>query len=213
MSDVQDFFPEIRRAVKGCPEPTLQDALIRAARMFCSETWVLRRVQSLTTVAGQQRYPVRAPDNEEAIALKHAQVQELAPGTGVHPLRFVYPSLVNPDVGARRPTGICFVPYMGIALLPVPDDAYVVQVELVTQPVVGTAQLPDELAVRYDRALGYGALEWILRMQGDPWYSPQAADEYAMLFSQEIVKARGEAAFDFTPGQRGWVGRGFAWGR
>ena len=211
MSDVQDLFAEIRRAVKGCPEPTLQDAVIRAARAFCSETWILRRVQAFTAVAGQQVYAVQAPDNEEVIALKHAQIQELAPGAAVHPLRFVYPTLVNPNVGMRRPSGICFVPYTGIALVPVPDDAYPVQVELVTQPVVGTAQVPDELAVRYDRALGYGALEWVLRMQGDPWYNPQAADEYGMLFNQEVVKARGEATFDFTPGQRGWVGRGFAW--
>ena len=101
----------------------------------------------------------------------------------------------------------------GVALVPVPDNAYPVQLELVTQPVAGTMQLPDELAVRYDRALGYGALEWILRMQGDPWFNPQAADEYALLFNQEIVKARGEAAFDFTPNQRQWIGAGFAWGR
>ena len=213
MSDVQDLFPEIRRVVKGCPEPTMQDALVRAARGFCSESWILRRVQSFTAVAGQQVYPVQAPPNEEAIALKHAQVQSLAPGAAWRPLRFVYPTLVNPNVGARMPGGICFIPYSGIALLPAPDNAYPVQVELVTQPVIGTAQIPDELVVRYDRALGYGALAWILRMQGDPWFNPQAAEEYGQLFEQAVVKARGEAAFDFTPGQRQWIRGGFAWGR
>ncbi len=191
----------------------MQDALVRAARSFCSETWLLRRPQSFTTQAGQQQYPVQAPANEEAIALKHAQIQDLAPGNSIYPLRFVYPTTVNPNLGPARPRAICFVPYASLALVPVPDNAYPVLVELITQPVTGTQAIADELAVRYDRALGYGALEWILRMQGDPWYNPQAADEYRLLFNQEIVKARGEAAFDFTPNQRQWLAGGFAWRR
>jgi hypothetical protein len=210
MADVQALFGEIRRAVKGCPEPTMQDALARAARTFCAETWVLRRSQALTTVAGQQQYALQPPANEEVLAVKHAQIQNLAPGQAVVPLRFVYPTLVNPNAGPQRPWGICFVPYQQVALVPVPDNAYPVLLELVTQPAAGTAQVPDELAQRYDRALGHGALEWILRMQGDPWYNPAAADEYRVLFNQEIVQARGTAAFDFTPGQRKLVSGGFA---
>ena len=213
MSEVQAFFGEIRRAVKGCPEPTMQDAVVRAARAFCGETWVLRRAASFVCVAGTAAYTVQAPANEEVVAVKRAQVAEVAPGSGVHPLRFVYPATVNPNAGMRRPYGICFVPYTQVALSPPPDAAYPVTVELVTQPVAGAAVIADELAVQYDRALGYGALEWLLRMAGEPWFSPPQAERYLQLFNQEIVKARGAAMFDFTPNQRSCLRAGFVGGR
>jgi hypothetical protein len=208
--DLQDLHGEIRRACRGCPDPTLDDALLRAARAFCAETWLLRRPYAFTAVAGQQQYPLQAPPNEEVIAVKHAQLGGLAPGEAVLPLRFVYPTLVNPNAGPRRPYGICFVPYDGVALVPPPDAAYPVQLELITQPAAGTRAIADELGRRHDRALGYGALDWLLRMPADPWFNPQAAEEYRLLFGQAIVRARGEAAFDFSPNQARWIGRGFA---
>jgi hypothetical protein len=85
-----------------------------------------------------------------------------------------------------------------------------VELELVAQPASATRWIADELCRKWDHALGYGALEWLLRMPGDPWYNPPAADEYLRLFGQEIVRARGEAAFDFTPNQRRWIGGRFA---
>lgn len=188
----------------------MDDALLRAARSFCAETWVLRRPYAFTAVAGRQQYLIQAPPDEEVIAVKHAQLTDLAPGNSIRPLRFVYPTTVNPNIGSQRPYGICFVPYSAVALMPTPDAAYPVEVELVTQPIAGTRWIADELGRRFDRALGYGALEWILRMAGDAWYNPPAADEYLRLFNQEIVRARGEAAFDFTPNQRRWIGAGFA---
>lgn len=49
MADVYDLFSEIRRSIKGCDEPTMQDALIRAARIFCRKTWYVRREVSFYT--------------------------------------------------------------------------------------------------------------------------------------------------------------------
>lgn len=60
--DVEDLFPEIIRSVKGCDEPTMQDALIRAARIFCRRTWYVRREVSLYTS------PPPAPTGVAAVA-------------------------------------------------------------------------------------------------------------------------------------------------
>lgn len=186
-------------------------AMLRAARTFCRETWLLRRSQTFNTVQGQQQYLVDPPPNEECIALKHAQITSLAPNQNVSPLRFVYPTMINPNVGQERPYGICFVPYQNIALVPPPDNVYSVEVELITQPVAGTAYIPDELGTMWDQALGYGALEFIFRTsRNDPWYDPQMSAEQLRLFNGEIVKCRGAAAFDFTPNQRRLIGGGFA---
>lgn len=186
-------------------------ALLRAARTFCRETWLLRRSQTFNTEQGKQQYLVVPPPNEECIALKHAQITSLPPSQNISPLRFVYPTAVNPNIGQQRPYGICFVPYQNIALVPPPDNTYSVTVELITQPVIGTQYIPDELGTMWDQALGYGALEFIFRTsQSDPWYNPQMAGDQLRLFNGEIVRCRGAAAFDFTPNQRNLIGRNFA---
>jgi hypothetical protein len=208
--DIEDLYPEIRRQARGCPEQTMQDALLRAAQQFCTETWFLRRQYAFTSAAGQQQYTLQPPANEECIAVKHAQITGLAPGNSITPLRFVYPTLVNPNVGQQRPYAICFIPYETVALVPPPDNAYPVLLELVTQPASGTTVIADELGVQYRRALGYGALEWLQRMPGDPWFNPQLAVQNLQLFNAEIARARGAAAFDFTPNQRSLLRAGFA---
>ena len=212
MADVDQLFGEIRRSIKGCPEPTMQDALVRAARAFCKDTWLLRRAMSLTCDPLQEdprTYPLAPPPNEEVLAIKHGQIGEPAPGAAVRPLRFVYPTLMNPNLGPRQPFGLAFVPYRAVTLYPAPDQAYPVTLELVTQPMVDTAQLPDELAA----ALGYGALMWLYGMSGTQWYSPEGVMACKALFDQEVVQGRIRAAMDFTPNQQQWIQRGFAWRR
>lgn len=211
--DIEELYPEIRRQVRGCPEDSMRDALLRAARVFCRETWLLRRSQVFSCVPGQQSYPVLAPPNEEVIAVKHAQIQDLAPGLAIWPLRFVYQTGVNPNVGARRPQAISFTPYTAVNLVPVPDQAYAVTLELVTQPGADSMSIPDELGLAWQQALGHGALEWLHRTsRDDPWYEPQMAAYNLRLFNDAIVQARGQIAFDLSPNQRRWAGGGFAWG-
>lgn len=209
--DIEDLYGDIRRQVRGCPEDTMRDALVRAARTFCRETWYIRRQQIFNTVAGVQQYPIIAPPNEVCIAIKHAQIQDIQPGNSIYPLRFIYQTAINPNIGQQRPYAIAFVPYTLAALSPVPDNAYPITLELITEPVNGTMYIPDELGVEWDQALGYGALEWIHRTSpNDPWYNPQMAAYNSKLFNDEIVKARGKIAFDATPNSRRWMGGNFA---
>lgn len=210
--DVRDLFGELRRNVRGCPEPRFAYALNRAAREFCSETWILRRSFDFVCVVGQQQYEVMAPPNEEPLALKHAQITQVPvtspPSTW--PLEIAYSEFFNPSRSPTIPRSIAYVPYSRVALEAMPDKAYPIKVELITQPQVNSPYIPDELGVRYDRALGYGALSWILAHAGNPWFDARAAAENARLFDREINKAKADAAFDFTPGSRPWVRRPFS---
>jgi|SRR5882757_788030 len=219
--DVRDLFGEVRREVRGAPNPRMAYALERAAREFCSETRLLRRSFQFTcnpSQANPQQYPVSAPANEQAFALKHAQIQTLPITNPAQwlPMQIQYSEFFNPAIGPTTPWGICYIPYTMVALNCNPDQAYPVKVELCTQNVVGSNYIPDEIGVRYARALGFGALEWLFRQKGNPWYDPNEADKMLVKFNQEIVKGRGEAMFDFSPGVHMGVRPGFmrrGWGR
>jgi hypothetical protein len=204
--DVRDLFGEIQREARGASDLRLEYALIRAAREFCNATRLLRRSYSFVCVPAQadpRRYDVAAPPNEEAFALKHGQITQ--PGGSVFPLGVVYSEYMNPNIGPGLPRGICFVPYTQVALNQPPDQAYPVTVELCTQPTLDSKSIPDELGVRYDRALGYGALAWLFRQKGNAWFDPAGGEYYRGLFNREINLGKGEAMFDFSPGARALV--------
>jgi hypothetical protein len=211
--DIEDLYPEIRRQVRGCPEDSMRDGLMRAARIFCRETWFLRRQQTFTSAQGISAYPVIPPPNEEVIAIKHAQIQDIAPGQSIYPLRFAYQTCVNPGIGRHRPYAITFTPYTAANLVPTPDGAYPVTLELITQPISDSMSIPNELGVAWQQAIGHGALEWLLRTsKDDAWYDPQMAAYNLKMFNDAIALARGQIAFDMTPNQRRWAGGAFAWG-
>lgn len=203
--DAYSLLPEIRRNVKGCPDLTMIYALNRAARMFCSDSWICRRKQIDTLVVGQQQYPFNPPANEEVICIKHAMVQFPAPSNSVIGMQVIYGEFINPNWGPSCPRALCMIPYTNYYLDRKPDQAYILTIEYVTQPIMEGNYIPDELGVRYVQALGYGALEYLLMMPNCPWSNPQQAAFYGLRFNQEIAKARGEAAFDFSPGTRQWV--------
>lgn len=209
MADIEQFYGEIRRAVKACPEATLQDAIVRAARTFCQETWYVRRAISFNTVANQQQYVLIPPANEEVFNVKHGQITQV--NGSIIPLRFPYGTTVNPNIGPQMPWQCEYIPDGIVQLTPAADQVYPVTVEAITQPVQNSNQIPDILANKWDRALGYGALEWILRMAGDPWYDSAGSATYMTLFNQEINKAKRQAMYDFTPGPHAWMQRGFAY--
>jgi hypothetical protein len=221
--DVSDLAGEVRRFAKGCPDLRIHYALNRAAREFCRQTWFLRRQQSFSLIVGQSGaapgpvYPFLPPNGEEVINVKHAQLTQINSVAGapiqygsVIPLQFWYGTLVNPNLQQQQPTTVGFIPYTSCWFAPTPDKAYPVQIELITQPVVGTTYLPDELGREWDQALAYGALSWILRQNGNAWTDPQSARDNLVLFNQQIIRARTLAAYDFTPNSRTWISPGFA---
>lgn len=210
--DVRDLFGEIKREVRNATDYRMQYALSRACQIFCQKSWFLRRQFSFVCVglpSPQTYYPVTPPENESIIAIKHAQLTQVTPGNSVVSLRFVYPTLVNPNIGPEQPTGIAFIPYKQVALFPAPDQAYPVLLEIITQNVLNSPYIPDEIGVEWAQAMGYGALEWLYKQKGNPWYDPALSKENQMLFYQQINAAKIKAAYDFTPNNRSWVSPGF----
>lgn len=207
MADIENLFGEIRSVVPEAPEPLMQDALIRAAQEFCADSWWLRRNLPVVTQANVNQYLVTPPPNEEIIAAKHAQVADTQ--GNISPMRFPYGTTLNPMVGAQQPWEITYIPEGWLQFNPTPDQAYNLLVECITQPILEADTIADELVRKWSRALGYGALAWVLRQKSEDWFDPQESDSYTSKFSAEIIKARTMAAFDNTPGPHAWLKRRF----
>jgi len=207
--DIYSLFDEIDVHVKACPDFTLAKAFTRAARALCQESWFLRREVDLTTNPTQpnQQYLLPLPNGEDVIAVKHAEILNI--NNSWTPLRFPYGTMINPNIGPQQPIACNYIPQNTVQLSPPCDQAYQTRYEVITQPSEGTQIIADELVNQFKRGLGYGALEWLLRMKDEPWTDPDEADKYLVMFNKEIMRARRMAAYDNTPGPRAWIQRGF----
>jgi hypothetical protein len=221
MAEVRQLYGEIRRECRGCPNPTMAYALLRAAREFCQSTQFIRRVVTFQTQLGIDQY-VLTPEtctglnpSEEVIGLRHWQIQG---PSGIQPGAFPYGTQVNPNLSAAQPWAISYIPEGVVQFSPPPDKAYTVMPEVVVQPVYGSVWIPDELMRKFDRAIGYGALAWIHGQGGNeagdqnPYYNEGKAAKNAKLFNDEIMRGRRLAQNDSTPAPRAWMRRGYARG-
>ena len=222
MAEVDQLFPEVRAEVRGCPNPMLRLALLRAAREFCQATRYVRRQLQFSTVTNQSQYPLTFAattglnPSEEVIGLRHAQIIGLS--GSAQPLWFPYGTQVNPNWQPSQPVWIIYIPEGVVQLSPAPDQVYVVQPEAVTQPCLGSAWVPDELINKFDRALGFGALAWLHGQGGNqpgeqnPYYNEAKAEKNRRLFDVEVARGRRLAQNDSTPSPRDWVRRAYAGG-
>ena len=195
---LDSFLPEIARLSKDVPEPTQTDALLRAARQFCFETWFVNRLLSITCEQYVSLYqlPVDAGE-EEIIFVQYASVTQL-PNGGTLPM---YPTpITNPNNRPQLPRNWAFVQPSAINLIPKPDKAYPVQVMVIIQPTATATTLPTELFKDYARTIGYGALAWIYAMPGEVWTNPAGADRMARAFAAGINNGKTQALRRSLPG-------------
>jgi len=205
MASVEDFYSEVRRSARGIPEPMLRDAIVRAARIFCRESWYVRRYVLITTVAGQSNYEITDTQNEDAINVLRGQVQDIAtpPNIGeIRPLLSVETARINPNlyINPSKPRWYGYAPVNTLILYPTPDNAYMVTVVVPVQPVKGGTYIPDELLQDYEDTIGQGALMWLYRMRTAEWFDPNEAARCEMEFNRGWTKAKTIALRDFKVG-------------
>lgn len=294
MADIESIYPEIRRSIAMLDEPTMQDAILRAARIFCRKTWYCRREINFECLPPGQPQNVIASIGSGQVALTWSPVRNAnsynvwysttpgAEASGVNgfansaglitglqnsteyyfivqavngvgtslnssevaatPLSSgvtspilvggtpgdasysqmleiesevavgvrrascagfpVYPASaadMSPLVGSGRPRAFAFAPNGKIIVYPPPNSNWVVETMTAVQPVVGSLQIPDEIAENYAETIGYGALAWIYTMAG-PWKDMNMAKDMGELFSAGVSNAKLEALSDFQSG-------------
>lgn len=183
---VTDVIPELTMSVSGCPNVTMAQAIRRAARMFCRESWYVLRMITPQVVAGKQDYTMTLPTDEEPIAVKYVSVNNEVVYSGV-------PEEQDPNKGPERPRVYTFTPPNILSLFPVPDQQYPCFALVPAQPSVGATTLPIEIQQAYHEVVGYGALAFVQEMSGNPWYSPKMAEQNYARFRNGITNAKAQA--------------------
>jgi hypothetical protein len=203
---VDDFIPEISRGAKNCPYPTQVDALVRAARQFCNESWYVKRLLLITLTPNVSQYdlPLSSGD-EEIIAISYASVTQINGGT----LPMWAGAITNPNRAPQLPRQWAYIVPSRIAVFPLPDKAYPVQVEVIVQPIQSADEIPTEVFKKYQRTIGYGALAWIYGMREETFYDPREAARCAKAFEAGINNGKTEALRASLPGNQRVMPRRF----
>lgn len=203
---VDDFIPEISRGAKNCPYPTQIDALVRAARQFCVESWYVKRLLFITAVPNVSQYllPLESND-EEIIAISYASVVQTNGGL----LPMAPQAFGNPNQAPQIPRRWAYIVPNKIAVWPLPNLAYPLQIEVIVQPTQNAESIPTEVFKKYQRTVGYGALAWIYGMREETFYDPREAMRCAKAFEAGIGNGKTEALRGSLPGNPRVIPRRF----
>ncbi len=205
---LDDFVPEISRLAKNVPYPTQTDALLRAARQFCYETWYVKRLITLTTQQYVGLYALPMESGEEEIVTINAASGTQQPNGGTLPL---WPTQVgNPNRAPQFPRWYSLVLPSSVNFFPIPDKEYPMQVQVVVQPTADAENLPIELFRGYARTIGYGAMSWIYAMPGESFTNVNEAQRMGRMFEAGINNGKTQAMRALLPGNprvlpRRWV--------
>lgn len=113
----------------------------------------------------------------------------------------VYPGSstdMSPLTGTGRPRAFSFAPNGKILVYPPPSTNWIVETQTAVQPVIGSLQIPDEIAENYAECIGYGALAWIYTLK--PWKDAAQAMAMGVLFDAGVSNAKLEALTNFQSG-------------
>lgn len=186
--------------VPGCPEPTLNQALVDAAVVFCEDTLVVReRLQMFNTVVGQTTYDLDVPSaTEDVTRILHVvadgRLLDLMPQE-----RAVYADSRQgyPAVAYSIRNESEFL----LALYPTPDEVMPVDVTVALRPKRNATTLNDDLYHLWVDTVVHGTLARLCAIQGQPFTNEPLAQSSAVMFQRGINRARIEGSYGRVRGQ------------
>ena len=177
------FYPLVLPLVPGCPEVTVDHAVVRAAAEFCRETGVWRLTDRLfTTKADESDYEIFPAESNTRIEwleevevagtrIKESAIREPAADATGEPVQYFL-------AGPRT-----------VRLLPTPDAAYAVTGAIVMAPTLSATAIDDTLFEDWAETIASGALMRLTTMPG-AWGSPDLARYHNKLFRRGVTGAR-----------------------
>lgn len=200
---VLDLLQPIRQLCRGAPRATLVDAYVRAARRFCNQSrWLLSTINGSTTApvagVGTYIYTLGTDANHEICGIAAIEIQ----GTSDRrwPLTSKGSSSWNKNHDFQTPESYQFVPGNLFAVYPTPDQAYPLTVTLVLQPKRGVVGIDDSLLVNWEDDLINGALGYLFKIKGMPWYDLGESTIHNSLFESAIHRAKSDVGASFNAG-------------
>lgn len=203
--DIVDLLQDVQQVVRRCPQPTLVQAYIRAARQFCTQTRWLRREALFETVADEKLEPLLLDTGDaslEIIGVRRIVMSTLETGS-LNQWDILPSASTSWRLQDRpgRPMTYDYVPEGVVALHPTPDGAYGAVVVAQCTPIRTAVSLPDDLLTKWEYALADGATEYLLNIPGQPWSNPALAKaKYGTEFRAAINNAKADEQRSYNTG-------------
>ena len=182
----EDFYPLILPDVPGCPLPTLDMAINRAAREFCTRALVWReQAWPVALRAGEWRYDIDPDLDAGVVVLNSVRLD----GRLLDP--FTDPRAIVPWGSRSGAPGRYAVSADAeqIYLDPTPSEAGQLILNVVLRPLLRATSLPDVLE-RYSEGLAEGVKFRLLRLPNQSWTDSNGSMVALQLFEKAMSEAR-----------------------
>lgn len=192
---LESVLPYVHDELPAVPYLVAMRAVADATREFCTLSTAWRgTTPAVTTVPAQAEYALALPDSGQLVGLHMVTLNG-------RELR-VYGESQAPRVARQASTQghpAAATPVRGTALRlhPAPASPGTLVAEVSMRPRLGATQAPEFLVSQYARELGTGAKMLLARQRNTPWFSRDAAEDFAGVFYAGASAARREVEGGF----------------
>jgi hypothetical protein len=180
------FFPDVLPDVLGCPEPTVERHLLRAAIDFCTRARVWRQdLDRIITRDGRADYDISWPDQAQGVELIGATLDgddidlEVADGTTAGQRQ-------QGTSGRRR---VLSQDLVTATVMPTPGEGQVLVLAAILCPSEDATGVPDIIGDRFRKAIATGALQTLLKINKAPWANAGLSTDKGNEFDKAIAQA------------------------
>lgn len=177
-----EFHSLVLPWVIGCPIPTIDAALVRAARKFCDGTRAWTETTDTTANGATDLFDFDTPTSAEIVRVVAAKV-----GAEDYDDK-VFDRLPSTWPEHDAPPGIYMAPEGQFAVSPRPIAGTSIRLDVAYKPKLSAQQAGDVLFDSYGEDIASGALSELLKMP-QPWANPVLAVDYSRAFTAAIHSA------------------------
>lgn len=184
------FYPDVLPEVMGCPEPTVDRALLRSAQEWFEKTRAWRVTMSaITTVADQQQYALNLPQHTilERLEAATLNAQDIEVDTVLNSTPEDIASNSNgcKRVIANSNTTVLLLPAQaaGLPLVIVGDVRP-------SDDAINTGISDNSMASDYSEQIARGAVYRLLSLSDQPWTNPTKAAVARAEFTAAIAREK-----------------------
>lgn len=167
------FYPFILPDVGECPNPTVDHALVQAAREFCARTSVWREwCDPFTAPGSQQRFDFDLPTQSELVAAKRCTIN----GKDIRVLGSSHlPPGWSRGSSVLREAALIHIDLDEYFLYPMPSTGDEVEIETAVKPTLNAAGVGDVVYEEFAETVAKGALYRLLSSPGKTYTNVGAA--------------------------------------
>lgn len=172
MASLDDFKPDIRPEVPGCPDPLLEKYLKRIIERFCRETWIWQTDQDLSVTEGDDKFTISPPSGTSIVNVVKVKTDSDLEVTSFIwdpvEVKLVFQNKINKDAT------------WSVKLALKPDKT-------------ASATYKDFLLNDWNEAIAYGTLWQLLALKQQPFFNGELSQIYGQHYFAKESKAKIEA--------------------